>query len=59
MIAGASMQARQGLAPPAPSNAVAHPTATCADYPDQAAAQRAADARDGDGDGISCVIYSR
>ena len=28
--------------------------ATCADYPNQAAAQRAADTRDGDGDGIYC-----
>lgn len=28
--------------------------AVCADYPDQAAAQRAADTRDGDGDGIFC-----
>ena len=28
--------------------------ATCADYPDQASAQRAADTRDGDGDGIYC-----
>src|SRR4051794_15826506 len=27
---------------------------TCADYPNQAAAQRAADARDADGDGIYC-----
>src|SRR4051812_14014593 len=26
--------------------------ATCADYPNQAAAQRAADTRDGDGDGV-------
>src|SRR3954452_7925188 len=33
---------------------VAHAAATCADYPDQAAAQRAADTRDGDGDGIYC-----
>src|SRR2546423_57220 len=28
--------------------------ATCADYPNQAAAQRAADTRDADGDGIYC-----
>ena len=32
----------------------AHAAATCADYPDQAAAQRAADTRDADGDGIYC-----
>ncbi|WP_156028180.1 hypothetical protein [Candidatus Solirubrobacter pratensis] len=38
---------------------VAHASATCADYPNQAAAQRAADTRDGDGDGISCVISPR
>jgi hypothetical protein len=28
--------------------------ATCADYPNQAAAQHAHDTRDADGDGISC-----
>ena len=33
---------------------VAHAAATCADYPNQAAAQRAADTRDADGDGIYC-----
>lgn len=33
---------------------VAHASAVCADYPNQAAAQRAADTRDGDGDGIYC-----
>src|SRR3954447_12920534 len=33
---------------------VAHASATCADYPNQAAAQRAADTRDGDGDEIYC-----
>ena len=32
----------------------AHASATCADYPDQAAAQRAADTRDPDGDGRYC-----
>jgi len=30
--------------------------ATCADHSTQAAAQRAADTRDGDGDGVYCVI---
>jgi len=30
----------------------------CADYPNQAAAQEAADARDPDADGVDCVIYS-
>ena len=33
---------------------VVHAAATCADYPNQAAAQRAADTRDPDGDGIYC-----
>src|SRR4051794_19978944 len=33
---------------------IAHAAATCADYPNQAAAQRAADTRDADGDGIYC-----
>jgi hypothetical protein len=37
------------LGAPAPANA-----ATCADYPNQAAAQRAHDTRDADGDGIYC-----
>jgi hypothetical protein len=37
---------------PAPPRAQA--AATCADYPDQAAAQRAADTRDADGDGVYC-----
>lgn len=43
----------------APANASAdpedaHAAAVCADYPNQAAAQRAADTRDPDGDGIYC-----
>src|SRR3954447_14546250 len=38
-----------GLAAPPTARA-----ATCADYPNQAAAQRAADTRDADGDGIYC-----
>jgi hypothetical protein len=32
----------------------AHASAVCADYPNQAAAQRAADTRDADGDGAYC-----
>ena len=32
----------------------AHAAAVCSDYPNQAAAQRAADTRDADGDGIYC-----
>jgi hypothetical protein len=41
----------------------AHAAAVCADYPNQAAAQRAADTvdgdGDGDGDGVYCVISPR
>src|SRR6185369_16989231 len=33
---------------------LARAASVCADYPNQAAAQRAADTRDGDGDGIYC-----
>lgn len=33
---------------------LAHAAATCSDYPNQAAAQRAADTRDADGDGVYC-----
>lgn len=36
------------------SRPVAHAAATCSDYPNQAAAQQAADTRDADGDGIYC-----
>jgi hypothetical protein len=36
------------------SSPVANMAARCADYPNQAAAQRAADTRDSDGDGIYC-----
>jgi len=39
-----------------PSSAVA---ATCPDYTNQADAQRAADTRDADGDGVYCVISPR
>src|SRR5690242_6693128 len=38
----------------ASSAAAAHAAAVCADYPNQAAAQKAADTRDADGDGIYC-----
>src|SRR3954454_1442683 len=40
-------------ASPAPAP-LAHAAATCADYSNQAAAQRAADTRDADGDGRYC-----
>jgi hypothetical protein len=38
----------------ASSPPVAHAASTCADYPNQAAAQAAADTRDADGDGVYC-----
>jgi hypothetical protein len=38
---------------------IARAAATCADYPNQSAAQHAADTRDPDGDGIYCVISPR
>lgn len=38
---------------------VATASATCSDYSTQADAQRAADTRDTDGDGIYCVISPR
>ena len=37
-----------------PTAPVARAAATCSDYPNQKAAQEAADTRDGDGDGIYC-----
>jgi hypothetical protein len=43
------------FAPTANARAIdARAARTCADHPNQAAAQRAADTRDGDGDGIYC-----
>jgi hypothetical protein len=43
------------LASSAPADSpIAHAAATCADYSNQAEAQRAADTRDADGDGIYC-----
>jgi hypothetical protein len=41
-------------ATPATAAPVAHAAATCSDYSNQADAQRAADTRDADGDGIYC-----
>src|SRR3712207_3260821 len=38
----------------ATSEPTARAAATCADHPNQAAAQRAADTRDADGDGVYC-----
>jgi hypothetical protein len=51
------------IAPPAAARVIdtrlATASAVCADYPNQAAAQRAADTVDADGDGIYCVISPR
>ena len=58
----AALVALVALAVPAAAHAdrpIARAAATCDDYSTQAEAQRAADTRDGDGDGIYCVIYSR
>jgi len=52
-IAAAGLAAVGSVAFTAPASA-----ATCAEYSNQADAQRAKDTRDGDGDGIYCVIYS-
>ena len=54
--ASAPVSARDAGAPVLSAVAlpVAHAAAVCADYPNQAAAQRAHDTRDGDGDGIYC-----
>jgi hypothetical protein len=41
------------VAAPSSSTSAAD-AAVCADYPNQAAAQRAADTRDADGDGVYC-----
>jgi hypothetical protein len=38
---------------------IARAAVTCEDYANQAAAQRAADTRGPDGDGVYCVISSR
>ena len=48
-IAASAVPAVADLRPP-----IASASAVCADYPNQAAAQRAADTRDSDGDGVYC-----
>jgi hypothetical protein len=54
----ATTQAR--LLPAAATDATAaHAAPTCADYPNQRAAQEAADTRDGDGDGYLPAIAAR
>ena len=53
VVVGVALGASGGHSPRALAAAV------CADYPNQAAAQRATDTRDADGDGVYCVIYSR
>jgi hypothetical protein len=50
----ATLAAVLSASPAQPAPARAHATATCADHANQAAAQRAADTRDPDGDGRYC-----
>jgi hypothetical protein len=50
-VAAPTAAARVPDAPP-----IARAASVCADYPNQAAAQRAADTSDADHDGIYCVI---
>ena len=54
VIAAGALAAPAWSSPASPPPARAHAAATCADYPNQAAAQRAADTRDADGDGVYC-----
>jgi hypothetical protein len=54
VVAFAVPVSRASAVPPQNSPPGAHASATCADYSNQAAAQRAADTRDADGDGIYC-----
>jgi len=49
-----ALLAAVALAAPGGPPPVAHAAAVCADFPNQAAAQKAHDTRDGDGDGIYC-----
>jgi hypothetical protein len=51
LVLAAALAPAVHAAAPSPT---AHAAAVCADYPNQAAAQRAADTRDSDGDGIYC-----
>jgi len=46
-------------AAPSASAAPAYAAATCADFPNQAAAQQAANTIDADHDGVYCVISPR
>ena len=54
-----AMAAVAGLTTGAGAAPTAHTAATCSDYNTQADAQRAADTRDPDGDGVYCVISPR
>jgi hypothetical protein len=58
LIGGAATTQARLFSTAATGEPVAHAAATCSDYPNQKAAQEAADTRDADGDGIYCVIYS-
>ncbi|MCU1676823.1 MAG: hypothetical protein JWM93_1581 [Frankiales bacterium] len=54
VMMAASSGAMSGPSPSSAQSPVAHATATCSDYPNQAAAQQAADTRDANHDGIFC-----
>jgi hypothetical protein len=54
LLIAVALLALAGTATVALGGPTAQAAATCADYANQAAAQRAADTRDGDGDGIYC-----
>jgi len=54
LVLAVSLIAAVAVATVAQGSPTAHGAATCSDYPNQAAAQRAADTRDPDGDGVFC-----
>jgi hypothetical protein len=54
LLIAVALLALAGTATVALGGPTSQAAATCADYANQAAAQRAADTRDGDGDGIYC-----
>jgi micrococcal nuclease len=53
-MVGLTVALLSAASPVAANGPVAHAAATCSDYSNQAEAQRAADTRDADGDGIYC-----
>jgi len=59
LVLAAALAAGWGRVQAASADPAARALATCSDYDNQAAAQRAADTRDPDGDGVYCVISPR